>query len=616
MRSSSPIHYIIGRMKRVDPLLIATSLLILTTSLLFFYLIFLRLYDGTYFPGVSVAGQHLDRQTPIAARQQLTDQFNQRINQPLILSFENQQQNLDLKMAGPEITLNQMLDSAYLVGRSGNIINDLGEQTQALFLGINFTPLVSYKSPSFLNSQISLINQSVKTDPVDAELVFGQKIEVTPSQNGQEADSDKLQQQINNYLVSQSAAPSTIPTRISYPNIDTQSAKNAAEALTKVKDKPIVLRFEDQKWTINESVLYNLLDLKGSNSNLATLNTGGTSFQIQELSIGGQNIKSSTIAFDSEQIERYLQLIADQLDRPAQDARFDFDGNRVQQFQPSEEGREVNQAKTLALIVNALKVPQSADINLPVEITQPTISAGSLNDFGIEKLVGTGVSHFAGSIPNRIYNLSLASSRIHGVLIAPGEVFSWNKTVGDISAATGYKQAYVIKSGRTVLDDGGGVCQVSTTLFRAILNSGLPVVERTAHAYRVGYYEQSSAPGLDATIFHPTVDFKFKNDTGNYLLIQAAVNGTTLVVDIYGKPDGRQVSLTAPVISNVTPAPPELRQDDPALPKGTVKQVDFAANGANINFRRTVTMPGQEAVTEVFRSNYRPWQAVFLVGTQ
>lgn len=603
-------------MKKVEPLLILVGLLILVTSILFFYLLFLRLYDGTFFPGVSVSGYHLNHQSPITAREYLNNQFNQRINQPLTLSFDNQKQDLSLKMAGPEITINQMLDQAYMVGRSGNIFIDLQNQAKAMFLGINFTPIVSYKYPSFLTSQISLINQSVKKDPVDAQLVFTEKIEVTPSQNGQEIDSNLLSDQISSYLTSQSAAPSLVPIKTSYPNIDTQSAKAAAESLTQVKDKPIVLKFEDQKWIIDESVLYNLLDLKGKDSDLITLNTNGNNVRIQDLSLGGQNVKSSTIAFDQQQIERYLQSIADQLDRPAQDARFDFDGTRVQQFRPSEEGRKVNQEKTLALVVQALTNKQSADISLPVEITQPTISAGSLNDFGIEELIGTGVSNFAGSIPNRAYNVGLAASRIHGVLIKPGEIFSWNQTVGDISAATGYKQAYVIKSGRTVLDDGGGVCQVSTTLFRAILNSGLPIVERTAHAYRVGYYEQGSPPGLDATIFHPTVDLKFKNDTANYLLIQTTVYGTTLTVDIYGKPDGRAVSLTTPVVTNVTPAPPELRQDDPSLPKGTVKQVDFAANGANISFKRTITKPGQEAVTETFRSNYRPWQAVYLVGTQ
>ena len=210
----------------------------------------------------------------------------------------------------------------------------------------------------------------------------------------------------------------------------------------------------------------------------------------------------------------------------------------------------------------------------------------------------------------------LTAKKINGVVIASGEEFSFDKTVGDITAATGFKQAYVIKSGRTVLDDGGGVCQVSTTVFRAALNSGVPITARTAHAYRVHYYEEDSPPGIDATIFYPTVDLKFKNDTPGAILIQAWTEGLTLYVNFYGTSDGRKTEVSTPIILKQTPPPPDLRQDDPTLPKGVVKQVDWSAWGANITFTRKVTRDGQELINEKFYSNYKPWQAVYLVGTK
>ncbi|MCL5935535.1 MAG: VanW family protein, partial [Firmicutes bacterium] len=189
--------------------------------------------------------------------------------------------------------------------------------------------------------------------------------------------------------------------------------------------------------------------------------------------------------------------------------------------------------------------------------------------------------------------------------------------VGEVSAATGYKQAYVIKSGRTVLDDGGGVCQVSTTLFRAALKAGLPIPERTGHAYRVGYYEQGGfPPGMDATVFAPSVDLKFKNDTPNYLLLQAYTVANNLYIDIYGTSDGRVTSLSAPKVTNQTPPPPDLHQDDPTLPRGTVQQVDWAAWGANVSFTRKVTRGDETLVSETWNTSYRPWQAVYLVGTK
>jgi vancomycin resistance protein YoaR len=249
---------------------------------------------------------------------------------------------------------------------------------------------------------------------------------------------------------------------------------------------------------------------------------------------------------------------------------------------------------------------------------KPKISTDKVNNLGIRELIGTGTSLFQHSIPGRIYNVTLASSRLNGILVAPGEVFSFNNALGDVSAFTGYKQAYVIQNGRTVLGDGGGVCQVSTTLFRSVLNAGLPVIERTAHAYRVGYYEEDSSPGLDATVFSPSPDLKFKNDTKNYILIQTVVDPDTLRLTfyLYGTKDGRQVTISTPAVSNQTPPPPDLYQDDPTLPVGEIKQVDFSAWGANVYFTRQVVKNGKTIISETFNSNYRPWQAIYLRGTK
>ncbi|MEK9207877.1 MAG: VanW family protein, partial [Patescibacteria group bacterium] len=241
-----------------------------------------------------------------------------------------------------------------------------------------------------------------------------------------------------------------------------------------------------------------------------------------------------------------------------------------------------------------------------------------VNKMGIKELIGSGTSLFQHSIETRIYNVNLAASRINGVLVSPGDTFSFAKSVGDVSSLTGYKQAYIIENGKTVLGDGGGVCQVSTTLFRAALNSGLPIVERNAHAYRVGYYEQDSPPGIDATVYVPSVDLKFKNDTGNYILIQSIIDPEELRLTfmIYGTKDGRISELSTPVVTNQTPAPPDKFEDDPNLPKGQIKQIDFAASGANVYFTRTVTKDGKVIIADKFSSNYRPWQAVYLRGTK
>jgi vancomycin resistance protein YoaR len=207
---------------------------------------------------------------------------------------------------------------------------------------------------------------------------------------------------------------------------------------------------------------------------------------------------------------------------------------------------------------------------------------------------------------------------MNGVLIPPNEEFSFDKALGDVSAYTGYQQAYVIQNGKTVLGDGGGVCQVSTTFFRALLNAGLPITERHAHDYRVGYYEEDSPPGIDATVYVPSVDLKFKNDTGHWILVQSIVDPNTLrlTFNLYGTRDGRTVTMTKPVVTNETPPPPTLYTDDPTLPKGELKQVDFSAWGAHISFNRTVTKNNKIILTDTFVTDYRPWQAAYLRGTK
>ncbi len=306
------------------------------------------------------------------------------------------------------------------------------------------------------------------------------------------------------------------------------------------------------------------------------------------------------------------------------DAVFTVVNGKVTTFRPSSEGQAINIDEIQKIV--SQKIPQilligkRQEFTIPVTVIpiKPKIATEDANQLGIKELIGTGTSLFRHSADSRVFNITLAASRLNGVIVAPDEVFSFDKALGDVSSYTGYKQAYVIQNGHTVLGDGGGVCQVSTTFFRALLNAGLPIVERHAHDYRVGYYEEDAPPGLDATVYVPTVDLKFKNDTGHSILIQSYIDPTDmrLTFYLYGTRDGREVSMTTPVVTNQTSAPAPLYEDDPNLPLGQIQQIDFAANGATATFHRTVTKDGKVIINDTFVSNYRPWQAVFLRGTK
>lgn len=329
----------------------------------------------------------------------------------------------------------------------------------------------------------------------------------------------------------------------------------------------------------------------------------------------------STINYNTQSVKEFLATSEERYNHPAENALFKFEGGRVVNFKKEKKGIEIESKLFFKEFDENVKKIKSGKvksvITLKEKVIDPEITLASSNGYGIEEEIAVGKSDYTHSIPGRIHNVILAASKFNGVLIPPGETLSFNKTIGDISALTGYQQAYIIKDGKTVLGDGGGVCQVSTTLFRAALKAGLPIVERYAHAYRVGYYENDMKPGFDATVFSPTVDLKIKNDTLAHILIETEVDEDQMLLyfRLYGKKDNRQVEIGEPALWDVVPPPEAKRQDDPTLKKGVTKQVDFPAWGSKASFTYKVTKDNKVTIDDKFYSIYRPWAAVYLVGT-
>lgn len=329
----------------------------------------------------------------------------------------------------------------------------------------------------------------------------------------------------------------------------------------------------------------------------------------------------SNLAYNPEPVKEFLNMSEDKYNHPAENALFKFDQGRVVNFKKEKKGLEIESdqfLKDFEVNVKNIKTGKfDSNLTLRVKIIMPEITLAASNKYGIEEEIAVGKSDYSHSIPERIHNVILAATKFNGVLIPPGETLSFNKTIGDISSITGYKPAYIIKDGKTVLGDGGGVCQVSTTLFRAAIYAGLPIVERYAHAYRVSYYENDMEPGFDATVFSPTVDLKIKNNTPAHILIETEVDEENLLLyfRLYGKKDDRQVEIGKPALWDVVPPPEAKMQDDPTLKKGVTRQIDFPAWGSKASFTYKVTRDGKVEIDEKFFSVYKPWAAVYLVGT-
>ncbi len=225
-------------------------------------------------------------------------------------------------------------------------------------------------------------------------------------------------------------------------------------------------------------------------------------------------------------------------------------------------------------------------------------------------LLGTSTTSFKGSSPKRISNITVGASHINGTIIKDGQEFSFIKTLGPVSEELGYEEEHVFISGLSTMALGGGLCQVSTTLFQSAVMAGLPITERRNHTYAVRYY----APGMDATVAAPVQDMKFRNDTGSDILIKSYVVDTTLTFELYGIPDGRTVSIPPAEISDRVPALPMVEFPNPLWKEGERKCFGGTVNGFTAVVNYNVTYPNGHTNNQVFKSKYEPMQEICIKG--
>ena len=262
----------------------------------------------------------------------------------------------------------------------------------------------------------------------------------------------------------------------------------------------------------------------------------------------GLNIRRRTIfKIDQNKFRKYLTDLNETIKKSPQNVRLSADENENISITTKEVyGYELDIDN---IVNNSLqyfnRLEKNKTIVFPLKIIPPLITSQNYQQMGIRKKIGHGESNFRGSPRNRIHNIHNATGKFEGIVIPPNETFSFVKNLGAVDASTGYKEELVIKNHKTIPEFGGGVCQVSTTLFRAAINTGLKITERRNHAYPVSYY---SPQGTDATIYIPKPDLQFTNDTPGYILIQPYFNGTILSFDIFGTPDGRQVKTEGPIL--------------------------------------------------------------------
>lgn len=259
------------------------------------------------------------------------------------------------------------------------------------------------------------------------------------------------------------------------------------------------------------------------------------------------NFKHKThYSISQENIAKFLDDLARKTDKEPVNAKIQFENGKVSAFSLSSNGVKINKDDSIAILTEAI---ESGSLPNPIELaykeTKPEISTDDIDNLGITSLIGEGKSDFKGSPKNRVFNIKVATNRFNGVIIKPGEEFSFVKILGEVDGEHGYLPELVIKKDKTEPEFGGGICQVSTTAFRAAIYSGLKISARKNHAYPVQYYNPQ---GMDATVYVPRPDLRFINNTPGHILIQTKIEGTELVFQFYGTNDSRKVNVTDPKI--------------------------------------------------------------------
>jgi len=559
-------------------------LIIFVLTLVTIYTGFRLAFKNLIFPKVEIAGismAGLDKSTAL----KLVSSIFEASPSEIVLEY-NEKEIYKIKGIKVDYDFIWAVDQALGVGRNGNILTQVKEIANTIFYGRKIDVPVSYNNDD-VTDLVTHISDQLNQQPIWPKLIKDNKtFRLVTGENGVEVKGSELTGEIIKQFGFPGKHSIVVPTILIETKENEAMVKTAINSLEKWNGEQLMLRFREFEKKIDSEEMIKLFGL------------------INE-------------PIDPNRLEVLIKEIRPSVETDPKDAVFVFEENKVKEFKPEVVGAVIDVPLFKSKLGEALLTAENKTLEIPVILTNPKIKTGDINNLGIKELLGTGKSTFYHSIPGRVFNVNLAASRVNGTLVAPGEEFSFNKAVGDISRTTGYQTAYIISEGRTVLGDGGGVCQVSTTTFRAALEAGLPITDRKAHAYRVGYYEQDSPPGIDATVYYPTSDLKFLNDTEHYILIQETVDtkNYSMRVDIYGSSDGRKATISKPRISNQTPPPPTLYVDDPTLPLGSTKQIDWSAWGARVSFDYKVEKNGETVYEKTFISNYQPWQAIYLRGT-
>jgi vancomycin resistance protein YoaR len=563
-------------------------------------------YANRIYPNISIRGLDMSNHTPDTALLALNKRYQEFLAHPIEIRYGEYSWYPTAQAMGVTIHFDDAIKQAMTIGRTDTRMENTRTVATVWQDGTEIALQITvdqHKIQQYLREIANMVNIPSRNADVALQ---GEHLIITPEQAGMQVLVDETVQDITAAL--QKLEPRqgiTLRTRTVTPVVRDTDIAAVVREISALLAEPITITSNEGScvagctWSWSTAKIANWLQLvRGSTPD------------------GRPTI---SVELDQTGIRNALLPLVDVVRLDGSLPRVNWNDGNMTIFQAGTPGRGLDIALAQSAINRALTSDDgSRTLDLPMTDIPPPVTADNLASLGITTPIATGVSSFINSQQYRITNIRAGANRMHGILIRPGAEFSFNDNLGAVDASGGFVQGSAIVNNRTQQEWGGGLCQVSTTMFRAAFWGGLPITERHEHDFRIGWYEElGEPPGLDAAIFTGADNVRFINDTGGWLLIQtwADLNRQRLFITLYGPAVQRRVDMNYAIIRQ-KPAPTESKTvEDPSLPAGTFKQTDWAQPGMDVEVYRTVWQNGVVLRQDTFASSFQPWPNVFVRGT-
>mgnify|MGYP001557906117 CR=1 FL=1 len=504
---------------------------------------FNRIIIGVKAGSISLAMKNKDQ-----AREILTTETVKFYEQKVVIVYNDLVWEIFPEDLGINFDISRSVEKYWDIGRGQkNIFFNIGRQIKGVFRGydlpleINLDRSVFAK---FYQKKLAYLDKPAR----NASFAFKGDLDnftVIKEEWGKIINKEKLIKEIGEKAAFLSDAPIKLEIVADNPEVTILESEIAKEFIKYMAGNvPFSLTLNGKKWEISENDLIDFLEFPAEYPEEIE-----KYFLSAELQNYNKNNRIMGVNLNEKKVVDYLTIMSTGINSEPTDAQLRFENGRVVVFALSQNGLRIDTEKSAENIVKSIK-SGGDNTELIYQEIEPNIRTSDIDNLGIVALLGKGESNFWGSPESRKHNIKVGAAKFHGVLIKSNEEFSFNKILGEVGAQTGYLPALVIKDKKLIPEYGGGLCQVSTTIFRAAINAGLKITERFAHAFPITYY---GPPGFDATIYPPNPDLRFVNNTSGHILAQTKIIDNNLIVELYGTNDGRSVKVIGPTQYDIKP---------------------------------------------------------------